>query len=209
MKYWTRAVKRPLNFAPDMNDTSDPRSGAEFLWKFEIEKATVVKDEGSGSDDSNNSDGGVLLPKYFPEELLEHYGETYPRSKESKSSGGFLEDGIANSSEDGQVFNSAKKDGNAKRMESDLVDDGYRTPDQEDDSQIFSSAFRERIIANGKAKQMKSDLANAKSKATSKIDDADASEEENKQSVTIDSPRTLKRKAEEKANKAKKASKKV
>lgn len=84
MKYWTRAAKRPLNFAPDVNNTSNPHSGQEFLWKYEQAKAEAEaatatataaknsenKNTSLPSDVGNNSDSGVLLPKYDEDALI-------------------------------------------------------------------------------------------------------------------------------------------
>lgn len=64
MKYWTRAAKRPLNFAPDVNDISDERAGEEFLWKYEMAKAAGENTEESQiSNVPDDSDGGVMLPR--------------------------------------------------------------------------------------------------------------------------------------------------
>lgn len=67
MKYWTRAAKRPLNFAPNVNDTVDPEEGEEFLWKYEMAKASGenngIAETSLLSNATDESDGGVLLPR--------------------------------------------------------------------------------------------------------------------------------------------------
>jgi len=47
--YWNRAATRPLNLAPADEDTSNPRFGLAFLWKYEMKKAKEAAETGEAA----------------------------------------------------------------------------------------------------------------------------------------------------------------